>query len=149
MQSAIATMQGTSEAARAAGEGQPPEERLRSYVSVFLQRVAGKGRETWIHQLMMRELADPTPALDMVAEQVLKPRMAYLCGTIGELLGRPADDPRVVLCALSVQAQFQGLLWHRIMPTLPMGTENAPETLDAIAEHITHFSLGGVRGFRD
>jgi len=149
MQSAIATMQGTSEAARAAGEGQPPEERLRSYVSVFLQRVAGKGRETWIHQLMMRELADPTPALDMVAEQVLKPRMAYLCGTIGELVGRPADDPRVVLCALSVQAQFQGLLWHRIMPTLAMGTENAPETLDAIAEHITHFSLGGVRGFRD
>jgi hypothetical protein len=38
-----------------------------------------------------------------------------------------------VLCALSVQAQFQGLLWHRIMPTLAMGAENAPETLDAIA----------------
>jgi AcrR family transcriptional regulator len=149
MQSAIATMQGTSDAARAAGEGQGPEERLRSYVNTFLQRVAGKGRETWIHQLMMRELTDPTPALDMVAEQVLKPRMAYLCGTIGELVGRPADDARVVLCALSVQAQFQGLLWHRIMPTLAMGAENAPETLDVIAEHITHFSLGGVRAFKD
>ncbi len=84
----------------------------------------------------------------MVAEQVLKPRMAYLCGIIGELVGRRADDPCVVMCALSVQAQFQGLLWHRIMPTLAMGAENAPETLDAIAEHITHCSLGGVRGFQ-
>ena len=41
----------------------------------------------------MRELADPTPALDMVAEQVLKPRMAYLCGTIGELLGLSGRRP--------------------------------------------------------
>jgi len=149
MQSAIATMQTTSEAMRAAGEGQGPEARLRSYVKVFLERVAGKGRETWIHQLLMRELADPTPALDMVAEQVLKPRMAYLCGTISELVNRPADDPRVVLCALSVQAQFQGLLWHKIMPTVAPGAEITPETLDAIAEHITHFSLAGLRGFRD
>ena len=149
MQSAISTMQATSEAARAAGAGQGPEERLRSYVNVFLQRVAGRGRETWIHQLMMRELSDPTPALDMVAEQVLKPRMAYLCGTIGELVDRPVDDPRVVLCALSVQAQFQGLLWHKIMPTVAPGAEITPETLEAIAEHITHFSLGGLKGFRD
>ena len=149
MQSAIATMQATTEAARAAGKGQRPEERLRSYVTVFLQRIAGPGREIWIHQLMMRELSDPTPALDMVAQQVLKPRMAYLCGTIGELVDRPADDPRVVLCALSVQAQFQGLLWHKILPTVALGPEITPETLDVIAEHITHFSLGGVRGFRD
>lgn len=148
MQSAIAIMQGTSEAARAAGERRGPEERLRTYVKVFLQRVAGKGRETWIHQLLMRELSDPTPALDMVAEQVLKPRMAYLCGIIGELVKRPPDDPRVVLCALSVQAQFQGLLWHKIMPTVAPGAEITPETLDSIAEHITHFSLGGLRGFR-
>ena len=62
--------------------------------------------------------------------------------------GTASRDPRVVLCALSVQAQFQGLLWHKIMPTVAPGAEITPETLDAIADHITRFSLGGLRGFR-
>ena len=148
MQSAIGVMQSTTEAARGAGEGRDAEEKLRAYIAVFVQRITGKGRDTWIHQLMMREMADPTPALDMVAEQVLKPRMAYLCGTIGELVGRPAADPSVMRSALSVQSQFHAMLWDQVLPKMTTGAETAPGTLDAIAEHITHFSLGGVRGFR-
>lgn len=150
MQSAIATMQATSEAARTAGDGHPAEERLRAYVRVFVQRLMGSGRDTWIHQLMMREIADPTPALDMVVEQVLKPRMNNLCGTIGELIGRPPHDSQVVRCALSVQAQFNALLWNQEqLPKMAAGVETTAEALDAIAEHIAHFSLGGVRGFQD
>ena len=115
---------------------------------MFVQRVTGSGRDTWIHQLMMREIADPTPALDLVAEQVLKPRMAYLCGTIGELAGRPPEDPSVVRCALSVQSQFHAMLWNQVLPKPAAGVDTSPEALAAVAEHITHFSLGGVRGFR-
>jgi AcrR family transcriptional regulator len=148
MQAAIETMQSTTEAARAAGSHLPPDERIRAYVSVFLQRVAGKGAGTWIHQIMMREIADPTPALEMVAEQVLKPRMAYLCGAIAELVGCAPDDPRVVRCAVSVQAQFHALLWSEAMARVAPGIITSPESLDAIAEHITRFSLGGVGAFR-
>jgi AcrR family transcriptional regulator len=148
MQSAIGVMHATTEAARAAGDGLPAEERLRAYVSVFVQRLMGSGRDTRIHQLMMREIADPTPALDMVAEQVLKPRMAYLCGTIGEFVGRAPSDPHVVRCALSVQSQFHALLWNPVLPKMAAGMKTASERPDAIAEHITHFSIGGVRGFR-
>jgi AcrR family transcriptional regulator len=149
MQSAIATMQTTSDAARAAGDGRPADERLRAYVRVFVQRLMGSGRDTWIHQLMMREIADPTPALDMVAEQVLKPRMNYLCGIIGELVERPPQDPHVVRCALSVQSQFHALLWNQVLPKVASGVDTTSEALDTIAEHITRFSLGGVRGFRE
>lgn len=148
MLSAIGVMQSTTEAARDAGEGRTAEDKLRAYINVFVQRVTGSGRDTWIHQLMMREIADPTPALDMVADQVLKPRMTYLCGTIGELVGRPPGDPRVVRCALSVQSQFHALLWNQVLPKVAARGETTPATLEAIAEHITHFSLGGVQGFR-
>jgi AcrR family transcriptional regulator len=148
MQSAIGVMQSTTEAARDAGAGRTAEEQLRAYITVFVQRLTGSGRDTWIHQLMMREIADPTPALDMVVEQVLKPRMTYLCGAIGELVGRPPGDSRVVRCALSVQSQFHALLWNQVLPKVAAGVETTPETLDAIAEHITRFSLGGVRGFQ-
>lgn len=148
MQAAIATMRSTTDAARAAGEGKTPEERLRCYVSVFLKRIAGKGRDTWIHQLMMREISDPTPALEMVAEQVLKPRMEYLCGAIAELVGCRPDDARAVRCAVSVQAQFHALLWTEAMARVVPGIVTSPASLDAVADHITRFSLGGVRAFK-
>src|SRR5947207_8147090 len=60
MRMAIETMQGTTEAARAAGQGLPPEQRIRAYVAVFADRLLGSHHETWIHQLMIRELSDPT-----------------------------------------------------------------------------------------
>jgi AcrR family transcriptional regulator len=145
VETAIATMQSTTDAARAAGEGKPPDARLRAYVNVFLHRIIGHGGDSWIHHLMMREISDPTLALDMVAEQVLKPRMDYLCALIGELIAAPPGDERVVRCALSVQSQFHALTWTRMMTKLAPGFETTPEALDAIAEHITTFSLGGIR----
>jgi AcrR family transcriptional regulator len=148
VETAIETMQSTTDAARAAGEGKPADARLREYVSVFLHRVAGSGGDTWIHHLMMREISDPTPALDMVAERVLKPRMTYLCGLIGELVGAPPDDPRVVRCSLSIHAQFHALTWTRMMAKIAPGFQTTPEALDEIAEHITKFSLGGVQAVR-
>jgi len=54
----------------------------------------------------------------------------------------------VVRCALSVQSQFHALLWNQVLPKVTAGVETTPETLDAIAGHITHFSLSGVQGFR-
>src|SRR5262249_23291984 len=80
MQSAIGVMRSTTDAALEAGRDLDAQDRLRVYVEVFVARVIGSGRDSWIHQLMMREMTDPTLALDMVAEQVLKPRMKYLCG---------------------------------------------------------------------
>ena len=146
MESAIATMQATTDAARAAGEGRSAEERLRAYVRVFVQRLMGLGRDTRIHQLMMREIADPSPALDMVAERVLKPRMEYLYGTIGELMGLPADDPRVVRCALSVQSQFHALVWSEVLPAATAPPAEGARALEAVADHIARFSVSGARG---
>src|SRR5262245_34145318 len=103
LRSAITTMQGTTEAARKAGEDRPPAEQLEAYVSSFLQRVT-EGRDSWIHQLMLRELSDPTPALDMVVEEVLRPRMRYLAGLIATLLECDEQDTRVTRCLMSVHA---------------------------------------------
>jgi len=148
MQSAIGVMSSTTEAARAAGEGLSAQDKLRAYVMVFVRRVTGNARDSWIHQLMMREIADPTPALEMVAEQVLKPRMAYFCAVISELVDRPADDPSVVRCALSVQSQFHAMLWNRVVAGIIDDVPPTPDTLETIADHITTFSLGGIAAFR-
>ena len=148
MRMAIEIMQATTEEAQTAGRGLPAEEQIRAYVSVFVTRILGKGHETWIHQLMLRELSDPTPALDMVAEDVLKPRTTYLCGMISELAGCPPDSPLVTRCALSLQSQFNSILWSHAVTRMMHVAEMPTPTLDEIAEHITQFSLGGILAAR-
>ena len=144
MRQAMEIMQATTEAARVAGADLPAAERLRAYVGVFADRLLGVHHETWIHQLMLREMSDPTPALAMVAHEVLKPRMTYLCGVIAELLHSKVDDPRVLRCALSVTSQFNSLLWTRAVSQLLNNDDAVPGTIDEIAEHIARFSLGGM-----
>lgn len=148
MRHAMETMQATTEAAREAGRNLPAAERIRAYVSVFADRLLGVHHETWIHQLMLREMSDPTPALAMVAEEVLKPRMMYLSCTIAELLGCAVDDPRVIRCALSITCQFNSLLWTRAVAELLDADRRVPGSVDEIADHIARFSLGGIASSR-
>jgi hypothetical protein len=89
-------------------------------------------------------MSDPTPALARVADEVLKPRMAYLCGAIAELLGAAPDDPRVIRCALSVTSQFNSLLWTKAVAELVEAPNAVPGPIDEIAEHIARFALGGI-----
>ena len=144
LRSAIRIMQGTTEAIRQAGENRSPAEQLEAYVTIFLQRVA-KARDSWIHQLMMRELADPTHALDMVADEVIQPRLDYLGSIIVRLLDCSEDDPRVARCLLSVNAQVLALLDHPVAARLRFGPTPAGAGLDELARHITCFSLAGIR----
>jgi AcrR family transcriptional regulator len=148
MRHAMETMQATTAAASEAGRGLPAAERIRAYVAVFADRLLGVHHETWIHQLMLREMSDPTPALAMVAEEVLKPRMVYLSSAIAELLHCEPDDPRVLRCALSVTCQFNSLLWTRAAAKLLGAEAGVPGSIDEIAEHIARFSLGGMKAVK-
>lgn len=141
---AMQTMRATTESAQAAGLGGTPEERLRAYVHVFLERVGGsRAQDSWIHQLMLREMAEPTPALDLVAERVIRPRLEYLASIVAEILRRPAEDDLVRRCVVSIQAQIHAAMPNtlgRLLPDL-----QAPGPLATLADHITRFSIAGVQ----
>lgn len=142
---AIHTMRATTEAAREAGEGGTPETKLRAYIRVVLHRVAGARNDSWIHQLMTRELADPTPALDLVTEQVIRPRLAYVGEIIGEMLGRRSDDETVLLCVLSIQSQCHAAIANPIAKRLLPHSSGDTTALNRLADHIVEFSVGGIR----
>ena len=144
LDTAIERMCGTTEAAREAGEGGNPETRLRVYVRVFLQRVAGTGSDRWIHQLMAHEIADPTPALDLVADRVLRPRIAYLSEIVGELLNRPATDSHVMRCVLSIQAQCHAAMPNSLSRRIQRDIHAKPQ-MEQLADHIAEFSIAGIR----
>ncbi len=144
LQRAITAMRETNEAAREAGQGQPPEEELRRYIAVFLQRVLKPGSGA-IHQIITREMNDPTPVLDDLVEQGVRPRVEYLSGVIARLIGCDPADPRVLPCVASVQAQAVSYFKNPIAQRLGFVLEPTPAEIAKVADHIAVFSIAGVR----
>jgi TetR/AcrR family transcriptional regulator, regulator of cefoperazone and chloramphenicol sensitivity len=143
MQSAIDAMRATSDAARLAGEGQPPEEQLRRYIAIFVHRVLLPGADT-VYKLVTREVNDPTPALDALVEQGVRPRVEYLSRLIAAMIDCDPADQRVLRCVASVQAQTLAYQPNPIAARLGFVNKPTTSNLDEIAEHIAEFSIAGV-----
>jgi TetR/AcrR family transcriptional regulator, regulator of cefoperazone and chloramphenicol sensitivity len=143
MQSAIDGMRATSDMARQAGAGHPPEEQLRRYVEIFVHRILTPGNDT-IHKLVQREMNDPTPALDTLVEQGVRPRIEYLSGLVAEILGAAPSDHVVLRCVASIQAQSIAYLPNPIAARLGLAFKPSRANIEAVARHIADFSLAGV-----
>jgi len=148
VRTAIDAMRGTSAAAMEAGFGGSAEDKLRAYVRVFLERVAANGQDSWIHRLMNHEVTDPTPALDLIVEEAIRPRLEYLASVVAELLECPVSDERVMMCVASVQSQcllaLRNAAADRLYPKLKL----TPPTIHELADHIAEFSLAGILSVR-
>ena len=144
LQVAIDAMRAVTDAARAEGERQPPDEKLRRYIAIFLHRVTAPGHEC-MFQLMQREMNDPTPALDAIVEQGLRPRIAYLSGLVAEMIGGDASSQQVMRCVASIQTQFVAYLPNPVAARLGLEFRPTPAQIDQVARHIAEFSIGGTR----
>ena len=141
---AIEQMLETNELTQRAGEGRSPEDQLREFIRVFVNRLSGEGPTAWIHRLMAREMERPTEVLELVMTQVVKPRVEYLSGIASAIMNLPPADPRVLRCISSLQIEC--LMSARKPPAAIEKTfGRAVSELDAIIEHIADFSLGGMR----
>ena len=78
VQMAINEMRQTNELSQHAGEGSTPEDQIRAFVRIFVQRLKGGGPHSWIHKLMAHEMQEPSEAMDLVVKQVVLPRFDYL-----------------------------------------------------------------------
>jgi AcrR family transcriptional regulator len=143
MQSAIDAMRGTNDAAREAGAGRSAEEQLRRYIAIFVHRVLTPGNDT-VHKLINREMNDPTPALDTLVEQGVRPRVEYLSKLIAEIIGCAPTEQRVLRCVASVQAQTLAYMPNPISTRLGLANRPTAANLADIADHIAEFSLAGV-----
>ncbi len=143
LQSAIDGMRGTNDEARLAGAGQPAEEQLRRYLAIFVRRILTPGNDT-IHRLINREMNDPTPVLDLLVEQGVRPRVEYLSGLIAEMIHGAPTDQRVIRCVAGVQAQVVSYLPNPITARLGLANKPTAANLTEIADHIAEFSLAGI-----
>src|SRR5918993_4212871 len=130
--------------------GASPKQRLHAFVRSFLLRVMDKGQPAWHGKIMIREIADPTGALDTIVRDGIRPHFAMLKGIVSDLLGPKlaADPDRVRYAAWSVVGQclfyfFGQPVIVRLQPSQGLG----PEDVDAIARHITDFSLAAMKHY--
>ncbi len=125
-----------------------PAAKLRAYVHSLLQLMYGEGLPAWPVRLMTHELAQPTPALDGVVDQIIRPRYDAARALVGGIIGRPAGDRATRLCTQSVMGQILVYAHGReVIQRLWPELRFTPETLDAIADHIAAFSYAALRSF--
>jgi AcrR family transcriptional regulator len=145
LQAAIDAIRETDEAGRRAGAGRSPEEKLRRYLVVLLERALSPKFET-VHRLIQREIDHPTQAMDALVEQAARPRLEYVSAVVAEMMGRDPAEPLVRRCVGSVFAQtFVYIRKNPIAERLGFVFDPTRENIEAAARHITAFSIGGIR----
>ncbi|HLW51773.1 MAG TPA: CerR family C-terminal domain-containing protein [Candidatus Angelobacter sp.] len=120
----------------------PPEELLRALIKARVQTANRAGLPDWHFRILIHEMAQPTPAMSRVFQEIGRPIFERMLGLIGTITGLPPHDEKTRLCAYSIMGQvflyiMQGPFLARIWPELKM----TPEQLDRIAGHIADFSL--------
>jgi AcrR family transcriptional regulator len=145
VQVAIDALRATNQAAAQAAEGWPAEERLRRFMQVYLRRLLATTPDDWIHRLINKEIADPTPVADALVDKGIRPRLDYLAKVVAELIGCSPSDPRVVRSVASLQAQPLAYLPNPLAERLGLRRRPSSDEIDEVARHIVEFSLAGIR----
>jgi len=123
-----------------------PEKRLRAFVQSLLLRIFDTGPIAWHGKLMSREMIEPTPALDSLVEERIRPMSEQLRKIVAEILKCPVNDERVRRCSLSVVSQC--LFYHHCQPVVSrlfpeQKYDNAG--IAQLAEHVANFSLAAMK----
>lgn len=100
-------------------------------------------------QLMQRELANPTQALDMVVAEVMEPYQQELSLLIRPHLPAAVDEQRLRLSLLSIIAMTLYFTFTRPAVTRLTGQEYDETFKSVLIDHITAFALNGINGLKE
>jgi TetR/AcrR family transcriptional regulator, regulator of cefoperazone and chloramphenicol sensitivity len=135
------------EAVRAAfDQNAPAEEIMRAVIKTRLESLRGLDLGDWHFRIFAHELAKPTPAIDVVVNEAIRPLYLRMCKLIGSLLGLPPDHQKTRLCAQSIIGQILFYAFARpVISRLSPDMKLTAAQVDLIADHITEFSLAYLR----
>ncbi len=121
------------------------EARLTRFIHEFTTRLMGRGC-TPHSQLIMRELLEPSPALDSIAREIIAPLHQHLTGLVREVAGEEATPEQVRRCVFSIFGQCTYYRNSREMNRrLYPGMDYDEKEIEATARHIVEFSLAGLK----
>lgn len=151
----LAVMQHNAGAALASAPLTPPHEglplraRFEFAIHAFATRLLAPHGTTRIGALMVRELMNPTPVLDIIIQNVMTPQSLIFLGLLREIVGPKPPDVVLRRCMISIFGQCAVY-----MTATPMISRVAPATLKGdltveVAQHVATFSWGGLLAIRE
>lgn len=125
--------------------GECPRVRLRVFIRDFMMMLLDEENPSSQCQIMARELADPSPALDKIVREAIEPMHQFLAKLVREIVGKEMDERSLLRCVHSIFGQC--LFYRQSQPVLqrlhPQLRYDQAE-IDAIAAHIVEFSIAGI-----
>ncbi len=129
----------------------PVEERLRGRILAIMRRIIDPQSHDF--DIFHKEMANPTGLLAKAMQESVETIFKGLTLLVSELLNKEPQEHEVQLCAMSIRAQCFGPLLHarrrksaQDLPTT--GIEPLLEDVEELADHVTRFSLAGIRALR-
>ncbi|WP_409421952.1 CerR family C-terminal domain-containing protein [Pseudaeromonas sp. ZJS20] len=125
------------------------EQRFAFAIHGLVLRMLDDSNECRLAQLMLRELANPTPALDVMFQQFSLPQAKVILALLQEVLGPTASHETQVRCLLSLFGQCMCYVMAR-----PLANSLAPQLYEAdhwleeIDRHLVTFSWAGLQAIK-
>jgi AcrR family transcriptional regulator len=94
-------------------------------------------------QLMIREMAMPTLALDLLIEEVIQPFFGEVAGRLHPLMGEAFEKERLMLNIISVFSMVIYFNFARVPVLRVTGEEYDENFKEKLVDHIVKFSVAG------
>jgi len=128
----------------------PPQQKLRDFVTMFLNRVVLDHEPAWQPQLILRELTHPTKACATFVQEFVRPNFEMLGGILVELLGDAVTVQKRRLIAFSIIGQCLHYRFTRqVIINLLGEAEFRALGVELLSDHITQFSLAAIEKLRN
>ena len=123
------------------------EVRLHGFIHTMLTRMIGGKSTPWEQRLMLREVLHPTAALRDLDEEYFRPHFEMLLSILRELLPDSVTIEQLRKIGFSIVGQC---LYYRIagdvVDMMTPVNERDQFSVEALAEHITSFTLASLQG---
>ncbi|MDZ7696159.1 MAG: CerR family C-terminal domain-containing protein [Deltaproteobacteria bacterium] len=122
------------------------EKRFRDRIRALVRRFCDPGEKGQFTRMYLMELTDPVALNHEKWRKLFDPRHRHLLKLIQDVAGPNATEEDVRFCEISVVNLCRGLLIiNQSDLEYMVGAPVTERLLDRLADHITHFSLAGMR----
>src|ERR1044071_1984020 len=127
------------DAVRAAfDQNAPPEQILRAVIKTRLESLRSLDLGDWHFRIFAHELSKPTPAMNVVVNEAIRPLYSRMCMLLANILRLPPDHEKTRLCAHSIIGQILFYAFARpVISRLGPDMKMTAAQIDVIADHIT------------
>lgn len=125
----------------------PADARLRRFIEFLLRRVVAMQSGPWQVKLLIREFMEPTDICRVLVQEYFRPIFVSLLNIIDDLAPNRLSETQRVQTGFSIIGQCLHYRFSAgVIPLmLNCPADQLPFTVESLADHITTFSLAGIR----